>query len=175
MDTRKATADAAGPVCGGSGNAGEQAERVSAIIAKHRSRKGALLPILSDIQKELGCIPQSAMVMVAESLDIPASKVYGTATFYTLYSTRPKGKNVIRVCESAPCHVKGASAVVEALERALGIRMGETTPDGMFTLEFTSCIGVCAEAPAIMINDVVYGNLAPESIPRILAEHRATA
>ncbi|NPV69127.1 MAG: NADH-quinone oxidoreductase subunit NuoE [Firmicutes bacterium] len=144
-------------------------------IERHKSRKGALLPILSEIQNELGWVPESAMVRIAEALDIPASKVYGTVTFYTLYATRPKGKNVIRVCESAPCHVEGASEIVDALERALGVKMGETTPDGLFSLEFTSCIGVCGVAPAIMINDHVYGNLTPDTVRQILATYRATA
>ena len=148
---------------------------VTRIIGKHRTRKGPLLPILSDIQKEIGYVSESAMVKIAEALDIPASKVYGAVTFYSLYATAPKGKNVIRVCESAPCHVEGARGIVEALERTLGIKMGETTPDGVFSLEFTSCIGVCGVAPAIMINDRVYGNLTPGMIPQILAACRATA
>jgi len=146
--------------------------RIERAIENHRSKQGALLPILQEIQGDLGYIPEVAMIEVAESLGIPASKVYGTVTFYTLFSTRPKGKNVIRICESAPCHVEGAEAIVKALEKALGVRMGETTPDGLFTLEFTSCIGVCGVAPAIMINDRVYGNLVPERIPEILAEYR---
>ncbi|MGE5485969.1 MAG: NADH-quinone oxidoreductase subunit NuoE [Ignavibacteriales bacterium] len=145
------------------------------IIENHKMRKGALLPILSDIQKEIGYVSGSAMVQIAEALGIPASKIYSTATFYTLYATSPKGRNVIRVCESAPCHVEGAQAIVEALEKNLGIKMGGTTPDGLFSLEFTSCIGVCGVAPAITINDRVYGNLTPAMIPQILAAYRATA
>ncbi len=162
--------------CSGPDTRGEDVvETISSIISKHQMRKGALLPILTDIQREIGCIPESAVVEVARALGIPEAKVYSTITFYTLYTTRCKGKNVIRVCESAPCHIEGAPAIVKALEKALGIRMGETTRDGMFTLEFSSCIGVCGVSPAIMINDRVYGNLTPDMIPQILAACRATA
>jgi len=162
--------------CSGTDTAGKHiAETISGIISKHRTRKGALLPILTDIQREVGYIPEAAVIETARALGIPEAKVYSTITFYTLYSTVRKGKNVIRVCESAPCHIKGAPAIVKALENALGIRMGETTRDGLFTLEFSSCIGVCGVAPAIMVNDRVYGNLTPEMIPQILAAHRATA
>ena len=103
---------------------------------------------------------------------MPLSKVYGVATFYTLFSTKPKGKHIIRICENAPCHVLGATAVIEAFEEELGISMGGTTHDGEFTLEHTSCLGVCGVAPTVMIDDTVYGNLTPERVPLILREYR---
>ncbi len=145
------------------------------IIERHRDQKSPLLPILNDIQREMGRISKSSATIVAEALNIPAARVYSVLTFYTLYSTECKGKNVIRVCESAPCHVEGAQAIVEALQSSLGIKMGQTTRDKLFSLEFTSCIGVCGVAPAIMINDRVHGNLTPGMIPQILAACKATA
>ncbi|MEW5932446.1 MAG: NADH-quinone oxidoreductase subunit NuoE [Bacillota bacterium] len=145
--------------------------RVREIISRLRDRTAPLLPILQAIQKEMGWISEEAMVEVAEALGMHPSQVYGVTTFYTLFATGPKGEHVIRVCASAPCHVPGAGAVLEALKKALGVEVGETTPDGKFTLELTSCIGVCGVAPAIMIDDQVYGNLKPADIGAILARY----
>lgn len=143
--------------------------KVDQAIARHKDQPGALLPVLHAVQAELKYLPEEALVRVAIGLDIPLSKVYGVASFYTLFNLRPKAEHIIRVCESAPCHVRGAKEVIEALERALGVKVGEDTPDGRFTLELSSCIGVCGVAPAIMIDDEVFGNLAPDMIPGILA------
>lgn len=145
---------------------------VQEIIDRHLGLEGNLLPILHAIQAELGYLPEPAMVRVARSLRIPLSKVYGTATFYSLFATHPKGEYVIRICESAPCHIQGAQEVIEALEKELGIKVGETTPDQKFTLELASCIGVCGVAPAIMINEHVHGNLTPSMVPGIIARYR---
>ncbi|HHY46544.1 MAG TPA: NADH-quinone oxidoreductase subunit NuoE [Firmicutes bacterium] len=145
---------------------------MDSILEKYRGRKDALIPALYDIQKVMNYLPESAAVKVAEALEVPVSKVYGVATFYTLFSVKPRGKHIIRVCESAPCHVLGAMNVVKELERELGIKVGETTKDGRFTLELTSCLGTCGVAPAIMIDDVVYGNLTADKIPHILSEYR---
>ncbi|MGE5587810.1 MAG: NADH-quinone oxidoreductase subunit NuoE [Clostridia bacterium] len=146
--------------------------KVSEILAKYSRRPDALVSILHDVQKEAGYVSEEAMTEIASELDIPVSKVYGVATFYTLFSTKPKGRYIVRVCENAPCHVRGAKAVIEALEKELGIPMGGTTSDGKFTLEYTSCLGVCGVAPAIMINEAVYGNLTPERVPLILKEYK---
>ena len=143
--------------------------KVDQIIARHKDQPGALLPVLQAVQAELKYLPEEALVRVAIGLGIPLSKIYGVASFYTLFNLRPKAEHIIRVCESAPCHVRGAEEVIEALERALGIKVGEDTPDGRFTLELSSCIGVCGVAPAIMIDDEVFGNLTPDMIPGILA------
>jgi NADH:ubiquinone oxidoreductase subunit E len=150
----------------------EKDRAVQEIIDRHLGLEGNLLPILHAIQSELGHLPELAMVRVARSLGIPLSKVYGTATFYSLFTTHPKGEYVIRICESAPCHIQGAQEVIKALEKELGVKVGETTPDQKFTLELASCIGVCGVAPAIMINEHVHGNLTPSMIPGIIARYR---
>lgn len=146
--------------------------RVDKIVAKHAGREGALLPTLREVQGFLGYLPQEALERVALGLGLSLSRVYGVATFYSLFYTKPKGQYVIRVCESAPCHVKGAQEVIDALVRELGISFGETTPDGRFTLETVSCLGVCGVAPAVMVNDRVYGNLTPETVVAVLQEYR---
>jgi NADH-quinone oxidoreductase subunit E len=99
------------------------------------------------------------------------SKVYGVATFYTLLDTEEKGENIIRVCESAPCHIKKSTNILNELKEGLGIDVGETTDDEKFSLELSSCLGVCGVAPAIMINDTVYGNLNSEKLENILEKY----
>jgi NADH-quinone oxidoreductase subunit E len=108
----------------------------------------------------------------ADHLRLPYSFVYGVATFYSMYSLTPRGKNLIRVCQSPPCHLLGSSTISRELMRLLGIGFGETSTDRLFTLEMTSCLGVCGVAPAMMVNDRVYGNLTAESIAGIIADLR---
>jgi len=144
-------------------------DRISAIINEYKGQKGALIPVLHAVQKELGYLPKEALQKIAEGLKIPASEVYGTTTFYTLFSVKEKAANIIRVCESGPCHVSGYQEVLDAIEKELGIKVGEATPDKKFYLEKCACLGVCAEAPAIMINDETYVNLTPAKVKRLLA------
>jgi NADH-quinone oxidoreductase E subunit len=142
------------------------------IIDQHGRDKHNLLPILHDLQRTLGHISPEVMEIVAEELNVPASEVYGVTTFYTLFYTKPQGKYIIRLCDSPPCHIEGSKKVREALMRELGIEPGNTTEDGMFSLEIVSCMGLCGVAPAMMVNDDVYGNLTPEMIPDILSKYR---
>lgn len=148
--------------------------QVKAIIAEHAGDGSALLQVLHAIQ-DLGAqnwLTEHELLWVAEGLAVPPSKVYGVATFYSMYSVRERGRHLIRVCENAPCHVVGASDVIAALKQQLGIELGGTTADGCFTLELTSCLGVCGVAPAMMIDQTVYGNLTPEKLSGILAEYK---
>ncbi len=145
---------------------------IDRIVSRHASREGALLPVLREVQDLVGYLPEEAMKRIALGLGLSLSRVYGVATFYSLFYTKPKGQYVVRVCESAPCHVQGAQAVVDAIVEELGISFGETTPDGRFTLELVSCLGVCGVAPAVMIGDRVYGNLTPESVLAVLQEYK---
>jgi NADH:ubiquinone oxidoreductase subunit E len=145
---------------------------IKEIVVRHGRSKQDLIAILHDVQRVFGYLPESALIQVASNLDVPLSKVYGVATFYTLFSTKPMGEHVIRVCENAPCHLLGANSLIDVLEKELGIPMGGTTSCGTFTLKHTSCLGVCGVAPAIMIDDEVYGNLTPDEIPVILKKYR---
>lgn len=145
---------------------------VNEIVTRHEGNKHELVAVLNDVQKTLGYLPESALIQVADGLDIPLSKVYGVATFYTLLSIKPMGKHVIRVCESAPCHLLGANSLIDVLRKELRISVGETTKCGTFTLEHTSCLGLCGVAPAIMIDDEVFGNLMPDDIPAILEKYK---
>ena len=110
---------------------------------------------------------------IAAGLKIQGSEVFGVMSFYSMYTWKPKGKYVMRVCESPPCHVSGAENMLEALQEELGIGVGETTADGFFTLEKTACLGICEVAPAMQINEVVIGHLTRDRIKQVVADYRA--
>lgn len=145
---------------------------IEEIVARYQDERTPLLCILEEVQEKWGYLPRDVLGYIAKRLEIPSSTVYGVATFYAFLNTRPVGKYVIRVCKSTPCHVRGAVNVLETLKKELGIREGETTKDGKFTLEVTSCLGVCGVAPAMMVNDVTYGNLTEDRIREVLALYR---
>ena len=130
-----------------------------------------LLVLLEEAQGKSGYLSQEFMAELAESLDISSSDVYGLATFYSFLSTKPQGRNIIRVCKSVPCYLKNSLMIIKKVENELGIKPGETTPDGKFSLQLTNCIGACDKAPAMMINDEVYGHLTPKKIAGILKSY----
>ncbi|KXS44481.1 MULTISPECIES: NADH-quinone oxidoreductase subunit NuoE [unclassified Candidatus Frackibacter] len=144
---------------------------IKEIIVGYESEKTPLISILHRVQDKLGYLSEEVLKLVAKYLDLPLSKVYGVASFYTLLDTEEKGENIVRVCESAPCHVKGSMNVLTELKSELGIDIGETTKDNKFSLELTSCLGVCGVAPAIMVNDQVYGNLTAKKLEEILEKY----
>jgi len=117
-------------------------------------------------------IPEEAVQVVAEYLNIPTNHIYGVLTFYTMYSTKPRGKNIIRLCESPPCYIKGSTNILRKLKMLLGVNTGETTKDGLFTLELCACLGVCGNAPVMMINEDVYGDLTEEKVEEIIDKIR---
>lgn len=149
-----------------------QQPELATVLEKYRQSPGFLLDVLYEAQAVNGYLSREIIQQIAEGLEIPESKVYGVATFYSLFKTAPTGQFIIRLCESAPCHIRGAGEVLAAIEETLGIKPGETTPDGKFSLEFTSCLGLCGVAPAIMIGDQVYGNLTPDRVKEILHKVR---
>ena len=146
--------------------------RVDAIVKNYNDTKTPLIYILKDVQKEYGHLPEEVLTRVAMKTNIPLSEVYGVATFYSLFTITPKGKHMVRCCNTAPCHVNGSKEVLNKIKEYLGIEIGETTPDQKFTLEFTSCLGLCAVAPIMMVNDEVYGNLTPEKAVAILKDYK---
>ncbi|NLB61041.1 MAG: NADH-quinone oxidoreductase subunit NuoE [Clostridiales bacterium] len=146
--------------------------KLDAIIAKWRDESGGLIPIMQGAQEIFGCINEEIQTYVAESLNIPVSTVYGISTFYSLFALQAKGKYVIGLCLGTACYVRGAQALVDELQKQLKVEIGQTTQDGLFTLDATRCIGCCGLAPAMMINDEVYGELKPDDIPRILENYR---
>jgi len=131
-----------------------------------------LIRLLRARQAELGYLPGESLIEVACELGLPLSDVYGTATFYSFLATRPRSRNVIRVCKSLPCFLKSSHLVIHSVRRELGIAPGETTADGGYSLELTNCIGSCDQAPAMMINHDVHCNLTAAKISRILQKYR---
>jgi len=133
-----------------------------------------LINALHQIQNRFGnYIPVEAAKVVAEELNVAESKVYEVLTFYTMFSTKPRGKYVIRVCVNLPCHVTGGRQIVETLKETLVVDFDQTTKDGLFTLERTSCLGLCGVAPVIMVNDEYYGDLTPKKVKEIIESLRA--
>ncbi len=152
-------------------------EKVSALVREAKSEsleeRDILINTLHKVQDYFGnYIPIEAAEIVAEELMIPKSKVYEVLTFYTMFSTKPRGKYVIRVCVNLPCHVTGGREIVQTLQEILGVKFGETTKDNLFTLETTSCLGLCGVAPVIMINDQYYGDLTPKKVREIIENLR---
>ena len=128
----------------------------------------SLLAVLKIEQERSGYVSEEFIARTAQSLGLTAGEVFGVATFYHFVSTRPLGRNIIRVCKSIPCHLKSSDIVVDALRQELGITPGETTPDGRFTLQLVNCIGACDQAPAMLLNGELHGNLSPSKLGRIL-------
>jgi len=146
--------------------------KVKEIIKKHGNKRENLLQILHDIQNQSyqNYISEENIKTLSEEMKIPVSDIKGTASFYSMYSFIPRGKYIIRICESPPCHILGAQTIFDAVEKKIGIKEGETTKDGLFTLEATSCLGICGVAPAMMINEEAYGNLDEKKINEILEQ-----
>ena len=150
----------------------EKHEDIQSILNRFEPKKENLIQILHEVQNH-NCqhyLSEYAILEVARFLNITHSEIYGVISFYTMFSVRPRGKFIIRICKSAPCEVLHAEKNIECLKKILGIDIGMTTEDGLFTLEESSCLGLCDIAPAMMINDDIYGNLNPEKIKKILKE-----
>lgn len=131
-------------------------------------KQSILLSALHRAQQQDGYVTRTAIDAIAEELGIPAAQVYETASFYAMLYLEPQGRHKIQLCESAPCHVAGAQEIVDALERELGISMGETTPDGRVTLEYIQCCGQCQEAPVILVDGTMHGRMSADQVPGIL-------
>ena len=142
-------------------------------IEEHKDQKGALMPVLQAAQGIFGCVPMDVQEYIADALDTTLSDVYGVATFYSQFSLQPKGTYVIGVCMGTACYVRGAQKVLDRVEKELKANVGETTPDGKFTIQATRCLGACGLAPVMMINDEVFGRLTEEEIPTILEKYKA--
>ena len=148
----------------------EKISKLKTQIAEHLKKPGALMPILHDAQEIFGCVPLEVQKIVHEETGIPISKINGVVTFYSHFSIEPKGKHIIAVCMGTACYVRGAQNVLDAFEEALGIKAGQTSEDGMFTLEATRCIGACGLAPVFSIDGKVYGGATPQIARTVLKE-----
>ncbi len=143
------------------------------LLSKYIGTKGALIPVLQKAQNIYGYLPRPVLEEIANHLDIPVGEIFGVVTFYSQFHLKPRGKNIIRVCQGTACHVRGAKTILDTIATTLHIKPGETTDDLKFTLETVACIGACGLAPVIMINDQTHGRLTPKEIPAILDSYSA--
>lgn len=149
----------------------EKLNQVDEMLKKYRGQRSALLQALQEAQGIMGYLPLEVQRKVAEALNVTLSEVYSTITFYSFFNLKPRGKYQIRVCLGTACYVKGASKVLERLEKELGVKVGDTTNDLKFSLDACRCVGACGLAPTIIINDDVYGRLTPDKVPEILKKY----
>ncbi len=145
-------------------------EEIEQLVEKYGKDRSALLEILHEIQKKHRSIPDFAQQEVARLLEIHPVEVYSVISFYTFLNTEPKGRNLVRICQTISCDMKNKQAVVNAVERELGVKIGETTRDRKFTVEYTNCMGLCDQGPAMAVNERVYMKLTPEKAVEILNE-----
>lgn len=135
-------------------------------------KEGSLIAVLHKAQEIFGYLPNEVQIFVAKKLGIPVSKVYGVITFYSFFTTEPRGENVVNVCLGTACFVRGSGEILEEIEKELGIKVGETTIDNKFTIDTLRCVGACGLAPVVTINKKVYGNVKKDDVKKILDEYR---
>ncbi len=145
----------------------QQMSDIIAIIDKYRDDQGALIPVLHEVQDSFGYLPIEVQKVISDELHIPLAEIYGVVTFYARFSTQPKGKYAVSVCMGTACYVKGAGKILEKFENTLGIKAGEVTEDGMFSLDACRCIGACGLAPVATVNGEVYGKLVQADVQTI--------
>lgn len=150
----------------------ELLKRLDEVLEQYKNKPGALIPVLQIAQGIIGYLPEAALKKVSLALNIPYSEVAGVVSFYSFFSTTMRGKHLIRVCLGTACYVRGGKRVLEALQQQLGVNVGETTSDRMFTLEVARCFGACGLAPAIMVNDDVHQRVKPNKVNEILEQYR---
>lgn len=151
-------------------------EALEKILARHAGgSRDELIPILQEVQEECGFLSREAVTTVGRHLKLPASKIYGVATFYNQFRFEPLGRYHVQLCRGTACHVKGATGVLEAVKRELSIEPGQTTDDGLFSLEVVACIGACGLAPVICVNGEFHAKLTPDSVKDVIDAYRNEA
>ncbi|MCL2813946.1 MAG: NAD(P)H-dependent oxidoreductase subunit E [Oscillospiraceae bacterium] len=149
-----------------------QEAMLAQVIDEYKNTKGALMPVLQKAQNIYGYLPIEVQKMIADGMEISLEEIYGVVTFYSQFSLNPKGETAISVCLGTACYVKGNGAILEKISESLGVKSGETSSDGKYSLEATRCIGACGLAPVMTINEDVYGRLKLEEIDAILAKYK---
>ena len=145
---------------------------IEEILHSYPAQQRYSLAMLQDMQRRFNYIPREGMEALASYLDCPLSALYAMATFYKALSLQPKGRHIIKLCDGTACHIRGAVNLVGGVERLLGIRAGETSADGQFSLELVNCLGSCALAPVMVVDDTYYGKVTMERLPEILNQYR---
>ncbi|NVM37414.1 MAG: NADH-quinone oxidoreductase subunit NuoE [Candidatus Lokiarchaeota archaeon] len=146
-------------------------EDIKGIVGKYHHDASQLISVLHDTQAKYNYLPKSALELISEEMKIPLPDIYQVATFYKAFSLKPRGKYHIRVCLGTACHVRGSQRILESVERDLGIKSGETSKDGLFSLESVNCLGCCALGPVMMVNKNYHGEISPGKINKILKKY----
>lgn len=154
------------------GNTAPKYPELKEILSRHAGEKGALIPILQEVQATYGYIPEDVIKEISLALDIPATSIYGVATFYAQFHLKPRGRHVVRVCQGTACHVRGGARILAEVQKQLGIKPGETTDDLRFTLEPVACLGCCGLAPAMMVDEDTHGRMTPDKVAGVLARYK---
>ncbi len=149
----------------------EQEAKLHEVISHYKGTKGALIPVLHEAQEIYGYLPIEVQTIISQELGVTMAEIYGVVTFYTQFTTQPKGKYKIGVCLGTACYVKGSGDILNKIKEKLGIKEGECTPDGKFSIDATRCIGACGLAPVLTVNDDVYGKLTVDDVEGILAKY----
>ena len=149
-------------------------EQIANIIDLYSDKPGSLIQVLHTVQNLYGCLPLEVQKIIADGMGIPLSEVSGVVSFYSFFSTTPKGDHTIRVCMGTACYVRGGKKILESLTQTLGVAVGGTTEDGRFTVEVARCIGACGLAPSMMIDDKVFKQVSPTKLGSILAAYEKT-
>jgi len=150
----------------------EQLAKLDEIIKKSKDKPGALIPVLEEAQMLLGFLPMPILQTIAKGLNLPLSRVYGVVTFYSFFTMTPRGKHTLRVCLGTACYVRGGKSIMESIEKELGVKEKETTPDRLFSLESVRCLGACGLAPVIVITEDVHGRIKTQKVKEILNQYR---
>jgi len=149
----------------------KESKKIAKILSTNPKNRSSLIPILQQIQEEIGFLPIEVQRKVASELEISEKDVYGVVTFYSFFTMVPRGKNNIRVCMGTACYVKGGKRIVENIQKELKIAPGQTTPDRKYSLQINRCLGACGIAPIVVINDKVYQKVEPKKIMDIIYSH----
>ncbi|BBB48683.1 NADH-quinone oxidoreductase subunit NuoE family protein [Pelolinea submarina] len=148
----------------------ELAAQIDAILEEHREKPGCLMVILNEVQTKIGFVSEQIQDYIANSLHVPVSKVHGVISFYSFFTTRPRGKHTIKFCLGTACYVGGSPQLVEKAKQLLGIELGDTTEDGniSITMEACRCVGACSQAPVVVVDDTIYGRVKPSKVTQLI-------
>jgi NADH:ubiquinone oxidoreductase subunit E len=148
----------------------EQKKIIDDIIVQHQDKPGAAMVVLGEVQSKIGWVSEATQAYLADKLEIPVSTIHGVVTFYSFFTTNPKGKHTIKFCMGTACYVGGIPQLIEKAKQVLGIDVGETTSDGLITLEICRCVGACSQAPVVVVDEEVLGRVKPNKLPQAIKQ-----
>jgi NADH-quinone oxidoreductase subunit E len=146
----------------------DQKQIIDQVLVENRNLPGATMVVLNELQNKVGFITEPMQAYVAEELDVPVASIHGVVTFYSFFTTKPRGRHTIKFCNGTACYVGGTPQLIEKAKQALGIDIGQTTPDGQVTLEICRCVGACSQAPVVVVDEDVQGRVKPNKFPQVL-------